>query len=100
MRDLSERLDVIRRTDGITDFWYIVARSDNDEAISIDCNPHRIGLCYEGFWDTHGLAGSCPIVALSFTELLRRLYDCRGGYWYWLATTWVGYGDAPQTVRG
>ncbi|HRK48163.1 MAG TPA: SMI1/KNR4 family protein [Nocardioides sp.] len=54
--------------DDITDSWYIVARGGSAQLISIDCHPDRIGRCYDSFWDRHGVAGSCPIVALSFTE--------------------------------
>jgi hypothetical protein len=80
--------------DDITDSWYIVARSGGDEAISIDCHPARLGRCYDSFWDHHGIVGECAVVALSFTELLRRLFENRGGYWYWLGENGFSHGDA------
>lgn len=80
--------------DDITDSWYIVARGGSEEAISIDCHADRLGRCYDSFWDRHGVAGECAIVAMSFTELLRRLVSANGGYWYWLAGQGAGYGDA------
>jgi hypothetical protein len=80
--------------DDISDTWYIVARGGREEAISIDCSPNRLGRCYDSFWDRHGVAGDCVIVALSFTELLRRLLSNGGGYWYWLVDGGPGYGDA------
>lgn len=78
----------------ISDSWYIVTRGGREEALSIDCSGDRLGRCYDSFWDRHGVAGDCRIVALSFTELMRRLFESRGGYWYWLADGGPGYGDA------
>lgn len=80
--------------DDISDSWYIVARGGREEAITIDCSPERIGRCYDSFWDRHGVAGDCRVVALSFTELLQRLFDNGGGYWYWLAGDAPSHGDA------
>ena len=80
--------------DDISDSWYIVARGGREEAITIDCSPGRLGRCYDSFWDRHGVAGDCRVVALSFTELLQRLFDNGGGYWYWLADKAPHYGDA------
>jgi antitoxin YokJ len=80
--------------DDITDAWYIVARSGAGEMLSIDFSPGRLGRCYDSFWDGHGIAGSCPIVATSFSELLRRLFADRGGRSYWLGDGDPGYGDA------
>ncbi len=78
----------------ISDAWYIVARGGSEEAITIDCSGERSGRCHDSFWDCHGVAGECRVVALSFTELLGRLVDARGGYWYWLAGDAPAYGDA------
>jgi hypothetical protein len=80
--------------DDISDRWYIVARGGPEEAISIDCDARRLGRCYDSFWDSHGVAGETPIIALSFTELLSRLLDGRGTHWYWLANDAMCYGDA------
>jgi hypothetical protein len=78
----------------ITDSWYIVARGGTEEALSIDCSSERSGRCCDSFWDRHGVAGDCRVVALSFTELLARLVAAGGSYWYWLAPGGSGYGDA------
>jgi hypothetical protein len=80
--------------DDISDSWYIVARGGREEAITIDCSSERNGRCHDSFWDRHGVAGDCRVVALSFTELLERLFDSGGGYWYWLASDAPSYGDA------
>jgi antitoxin YokJ len=92
--------EVVRQEcpDDITDSWYIVARSGGGERLSIDCSIERLGRCYDSFWDSHGIAGSCAIVALSFTELLRRLLAANGGYWYWLDESFEGHGDAYDGV--
>lgn len=80
--------------DDISDSWYIVARGGGEESITIDCSPERLGRCYDSFWDRHGVAGDCRVIAMSFIELLQRLFDNGGGYWYWLAEDALGYGDA------
>lgn len=71
-----------------------MARSGAVEAISVDCSPQRLGLCYDSFWDRHGVVGDCAVLARSFTELLQRLFEARGGYWYWLRDDAPNYGDA------
>lgn len=78
----------------ISDTWYIVARGDCGETVSIDCSSDRLGRCYDSFWDIHAMAGSCPIVALSFTELLQRMFDGRGADPYWVGDDAPSYGDA------
>ncbi len=80
--------------DDISDGWYIVARGGPEEALTIDCHAGRLGRCQDGFWDRHGVAGNCRIIALSFTELLQRLLDGGGGYRYWLTVDAPDYGDA------
>jgi antitoxin YokJ len=88
----------VEATEDITDSWYIVARGGSEEAISIDCRLERLGRCYDSFWDRHGVAGSCPVIALSFTELLSRFVAAEGKRLYWLERDWVGYGDAYSGV--
>ncbi len=79
--------------DDISDHWYIVARGGL-ELVTIDCSPERLGRCHDSFWDRHGVAGSCAVVALSFTELLERLLDSRGEDLGWLVAGTAGHGDA------
>jgi len=78
----------------ISDSWYIVARAESGEAISIDLDAARLGRCYDSFWDVHGIAGSCPVIAVSFTELIGQLLDAGGGRWYWLEPSFKPLGDA------
>jgi hypothetical protein len=73
--------------------WFIAAQSQG-EYITIDLGRGRVGRCYDSFWDRHALRGSSPIIALTFTELVRELVDSRGGYWYWLHEGFTTYGDA------
>jgi antitoxin YokJ len=80
--------------DDISSNWYIVGRSGPEQSITIDLNPDRLGLCYDSFHEVHGVAGSCSIIATSFTDLVRRILDNRGGYWYWLSESFVPIGDA------
>lgn len=88
--------------DDISDSWYVIGRDGNEPLITIDCSPARLGRCHDSFWDRHGVAGSCPIVALSFAELLSRLLDREGRDLYWLVDGDLGYGDAyspAATIR-
>jgi hypothetical protein len=80
--------------DDITSSWYVVARGGSGECLSIDLHPDRLGLCYDSFHEVHGVAGSSPVVARSFTELVRRLLAGDGGHWYWLEPGWSPLGDA------
>jgi hypothetical protein len=78
----------------ITAEWYIVAHAGSQETLTIDLNSSRLGRCYDSFWDRHGVPGSCKIIALSFTDLLRRLIENSGRYWYWLRDDFKSLGDA------
>jgi antitoxin YokJ len=61
--------------------WYIVGQGENSQYITIDLNPVRLGQCYDSLWDRH--PGNSPLIARSFTELLTRLIECQGEYYYW-----------------
>ena len=78
----------------ISEAWYIIAVDSGGEYLTIDLDSTRLGKCYDSFHETHGLVGSMPIVARSFTELLQRLLDNRGDYPYWLRDDFTGMGDA------
>src|SRR2546422_2738610 len=66
--------------DDISSSWYIIAKDGNGEYLTIDLSKERLGRCYDSFFDRHGVPGSCPIIALSFTDLLARLYENKGQY--------------------
>jgi len=78
----------------ITSSWYTIACDNNREFISIDLAPVRLGKCYDSFYDRHGVRGSCAVIARSFSELLERLLDNQGGYYYWLSPDFEPLGDA------
>lgn len=80
--------------DDISSFWHIIASDGAGEYLTIDLQPDRVGRCYDSFSDRHGVAGSCPIIAQSFTDLLDRLLDNQGQHWYWLRPSFVSLGDA------
>jgi antitoxin YokJ len=84
---ISSNLKIVNndKTGDISDFWYIVGDSYDGNYISIDLHPDRLGRCYDSFWDSHGIIGSCAIVALNFTDLLSALIKNKGEYWYWLS---------------
>ena len=80
----------------ISDSWYVIADTGDGSSdyLTIDCNPTRLGRCYDSFHETHALVGDTPIIARSFTELLERLLDNRGSRPYWLRDDFEGMGDA------
>lgn len=80
--------------DDISASWYIVGHGRTQEFVTIDLALSRAGRCYDSFWDRHAVAGSSSIIALSFTDLLERMYDNRGQYWYWLQPSFESLGDA------
>ncbi|ELY7491293.1 SMI1/KNR4 family protein [Cronobacter turicensis] len=67
----------------ISSTWYLIAKTDNNDYLSIDLSLERNGRCYDSNYEVHGVAGSCPIIALNFTELLVELYNTGGKDVFW-----------------
>jgi len=78
----------------ISYYWYIIGYGNNEQYITIDLFPSRIGRCYDSFWDRHGLVGDTKIVSLSFKDLLYNLYKTKGKYLFWEKEDFVSLGDA------
>ena len=78
----------------ISSRWYIIGRSDSGQAVTIDLDPKRLGRCYDSYWDRHGVKGSCPVIANTFTEFLQFMFLNNGKYWYWLGSNFHSLGDA------
>ncbi|WP_129692043.1 SMI1/KNR4 family protein [Gottfriedia acidiceleris] len=78
----------------ISSSWYIIGCDSNNDYLTIDLSKPRLGKCYDSNWEFHGVAGSCPIIANSFTELLERLVIDKGKHWYWLRDEFASLGDA------
>lgn len=74
--------------------WFIIADLSNSDYIVIDLKQERSGFCYKAFWDSYPEEGSTTIIAKSFKELLERLIDNNGKYWFFLQEDFVSYGDA------
>lgn len=91
---LSEEWEIDIPKDDKSNDWYIVAQAGPEQRISIDLNVARLGKCYDSFWDIHASPGECPVVALSFNELVERIFKCKGGYWFWLEESFKSLGDA------
>lgn len=84
-------------TDDVSFNWFIIAHAPAlGQYICIDLSATRKGRCYDSFRETHGLAGSMPVVAHSFTDLLERLFESQGKRWYWLEEDFVPLGDAYE----
>lgn len=93
LKDFSEE-ELSPSRDDISWSWYVIARTENDDFLTIDLNPFRLGLCYENYWETHALPGDTPIIAKSFTELLIRLLANKGEAEYWRQSGFELLGDA------
>ncbi|MDO6580636.1 SMI1/KNR4 family protein [Photobacterium sp. 2_MG-2023] len=91
---LADGWEVDVPEDDISNDWYIVAEAGPEQRISIDLHKNRFGKCYDSFWDIHASPGECPVLALSFSELLEKIFACKGGYWFWLADDFIYLGDA------
>ena len=62
--------------------------------LTVDLNPDRSGRCYFSFPDVHAVAGASAIVAESVADLLTRILQNRGDYWYWLQPDFESLRDA------
>ncbi|MBZ5793561.1 SMI1/KNR4 family protein [Burkholderia contaminans] len=71
--------------------WYAICKTDSGDYISIDASKERNGRCYDSNFEIHGVVGSCPIIALSFSELIDELYKSSGVDIFWKTRD---YGDA------
>jgi hypothetical protein len=74
--------------------WYLIMEDANGNYVSIDLHPKRLGRCYESFFDTHGVAGSCPTVARTFESLLAQLLAGKGERWFWMQPGFEPLSDA------
>jgi hypothetical protein len=92
----SSNLTILGETiDGdITSNWRVIARGRTDEYVSLDISPDRLGWCYDSFTDRHGVAGSCPILAMSFTEFLEKISLQKTERHFWLEKNFHSHGDA------
>ena len=80
--------------DDISSSWYLIADALDGNYISIDFEPSRLGRCYESFEYSHAIAGNCPILAVSFTQLLMSLFCYEGDYFFWKEKSFNTLGDA------
>ncbi|RQV56757.1 SMI1/KNR4 family protein [Burkholderia cenocepacia] len=71
--------------------WCVICKLGSGDYITIDTSKKRNGGCYDSNFEIHGVAGSCPIIALSFSELLCELYKSSGADVFWKTKN---YGDA------
>lgn len=81
--------------DDISFNWFLIGKND-EQLISIDLSKEKNGRCYDSFWEVHGVSGSQPIIANSFTDLLVRFFFNNGNYWYWLDKDFNKIGDAYE----
>ncbi len=81
--------------DDISSSWYVIVDAEDGNYISIDCNCRRLGKCYESFEYSHASVGNCPVIALSFTELLSNIFEYKDDYFFWKDNpNFIAHGDA------
>lgn len=82
----------------ISSQWYIIAKSNDSNYITIDLSDERLRKCYDSFPEYHGIVGECAVAANSFTELVYNLYSYKGNGIYWLDDDFEYLGDAYDNV--
>ena len=82
----------------ISSNWYIICKDIENNYITIDLAKERLGKCYDSFWDRHGVAGECAIIANDFTELVLQLFTNQGESIFWLDEDFVYIGNAYDDV--
>jgi hypothetical protein len=75
--------------------WFALAHVLDGNYIAIDCDPSRLGNCYDAFHETIEDLSYCNVIARSFTELMNRAVEARDHAW-WLDETFEGYGYADK----
>ncbi len=85
----------------ISNDWYIVAQEESqDQYITIDLHPERLGQCYDSFLTIHADPCLSPVIARSFTDLLSRLLAAKGEYLYWEEEDFEDMGSAYEEEEG
>jgi hypothetical protein len=64
------------------DGWFAVGEDDNSEHVAIDLNEDGYGRCYDVFHETYADPHGARVVALSFAELVERLFARGRSYWF------------------
>ncbi len=85
--------------DDPSDTWYVIAWDGDQPYATIDLSPARLGRVHDAFHEAHAVAGSCPVIARSFTEFLDRLTTSTADGPYWEADDWEPLGDAYDPVE-
>lgn len=80
--------------DDISFGWYVIAKDNTGEYISIDFNTQRLGYCYDSFSETHGLVGDTPVIAMDFTQFLWGCLYVDGALPYWQMPEFEPIADA------
>jgi len=78
--------------------WYIIAHDWGGNYLTIDLSQQRLGWCYNSFLGYHAMPGYCPIIAHSFTELVKRLYESGDDAFYWDEPNFTSLGDAYDGI--
>jgi hypothetical protein len=67
--------------DDLTNWCFVFAESSprsTDSIVVVDLDPAWAGRYYDAFWDSYGLVGEMPILALTAAEVLHRLLATGG----------------------
>lgn len=85
----AEVVDICMATVGDAEFreppldgWFVVGEDDNSEHVAIELNKDGYGRCYDVFHETFCDPYSARVIALSFTELVERLFARGRSYWF------------------
>ncbi len=77
--------------------WFALADVLDGNYLAIDCDPDRLGYCYDAFHETIERLDYCKVIARSFTELMNRALEAGDEAW-WLGERFETCGYADRLV--
>jgi len=77
--------------------YTIAVRGCGPDWVTIDLDPRRNGICLDSFTGDHA-TDSSKVVALSFRELLDKLFGWREEGYFWEKSYYGFFGDPPEKL--
>jgi hypothetical protein len=62
---------------------YLIAQNGNGDFITVDMSFERGGRIYDSFYELHGVVGSWPVIAASFTTFIFDVWQTQGESLFW-----------------
>jgi len=62
---------------------YLIASNSTGDFVTVDMSVERGGRLYDSFYELHGVVGSWPVIAASFTTFIWDVWQTQGEYLFW-----------------